>query len=146
LQIPPACQYGQQRIATQLFMIVHILVTQSQAINALPQQLPQLVLNQPGLAMIGKALAYSRQQADLAVSFAQQQRPALGAQLPLAKSGAHLPRKMWCKCQLILVTLCHRKGRLSRDVNYDSTTQLCPKMRPFSTSNFFLVALFVYSV
>src|SRR5262249_18386736 len=53
--------------------------------------------------------------------------------------------KMWCKCELILVTLCHRKGRLSRDVNYDSTTQLCPKNGLFSTPNFFWGRFFVHS-
>src|SRR5262249_60786674 len=41
-----------------------------------------------------------------------------------------------CKAELILVTLCHRKGRLSRHVNYASTTQLCPKNGLFSTPNF----------
>src|SRR5579864_1932305 len=35
-----------------------------------------------------------------------------------------------------LATLCHRKGRLSRDFNYASTTQLCPRKRPFSISNY----------
>src|ERR1700757_1214247 len=75
------------------------------------------------MAMIREALAHSRQQSDLAVGLAQQQRSPLGAQLPLVKTGAHLAGKMWCKCELSLVTLCHRKGCLSRDINYDFDTR-----------------------
>src|ERR1700758_3571446 len=75
------------------------------------------------MAMIREALAHSRQQSDLAVGLAPQQRSPLGAQLPLVKTGAHLAGKMWCKCELSLVTLCHRKGCLSRDINYDFDTR-----------------------
>jgi hypothetical protein len=34
-----------------------------------------------------------------------------------------------------LGTLCHGKGRLLRSINYASTTQLCMRKRPFSTSD-----------
>src|SRR5215469_839259 len=36
-----------------------------------------------------------------------------------------------------LITLCHEKGRLSFGIDFASTTQLCLRKRPFSTSDLF---------
>jgi hypothetical protein len=42
---------------------------------------------------------------------------------------------MGFKGELGLVTLCHEKGRPFLGIYYVETTQLCPRKRPFSTSN-----------
>src|ERR1700730_9655990 len=89
------------------------------------------------MAMIREAPAHSRQQSDPVVGLPQQQRSTLGAQLPLVKAGAHLPRKMWCKGELSLVTLCHRKGRLSWDINYDFDNAVMPENAAFFYCQFF---------
>jgi hypothetical protein len=42
------------------------------------------------MAIIGKALLHPRQQSDLAIGLAKQQRSAFRTQLPLVKPSAHL--------------------------------------------------------
>src|SRR3990172_8769852 len=130
-----AGQHRQQRVVAQLLVVVQVLIAQGQTVDALRQHLRKLMLDPLRLARIGEAARHAPQQSDLAIRLSQQQRAALGRQLCPPKLPDHLPRKMRFKWELRLATLCHRKGRLSPDTNYVSTTQLCPRMRPFSTPN-----------
>src|SRR5664280_1091963 len=102
-----------------------------QRIYALPQHLRQLVLDQQRSAPVAKASCQPPQQVDLAIRLAQQQRPAVARHLPGGKPGFHLTRKMWCKAERFLDTLCQQRPLLPRHSNYDSTTQLCLKTAAF---------------
>src|SRR6516162_4700916 len=89
------------------------------------------------LARIREAGGHTLQQTDLAVYCAQQQRPTVGGHPRTVEPGHYLSREMCFKRESCLVTLCHGKGRLSFGIDYASTTQLCLRKRPFSTSDLF---------
>ena len=93
-------------------MIVQILVAQRQPVEALRQHLCQLVLDQQGRPAINETGRQTAQQVDPAVRLTQQQRTAVARNLPGCKPGFNAPRKMGCKCERFLSTLCHQKGRL----------------------------------
>ena len=69
-------------------------------------------------------------------STSRQRRTAIAGHLAGGKTCLHTARKMGCKCERSLVTLCHQKGRSVCAVNYASTTQLCHEKDGLSKSLF----------
>ncbi len=67
-------QQGQQRIVTQIVVVVEILVAQGNAGDALRQQGPQGVHPEPGVAVILEARGHPVEKPDEAVDLPQQQR------------------------------------------------------------------------
>jgi hypothetical protein len=88
-QIAPAAQHRQQRVVAQLLVIVELFVTQRQPIDALRQHLRQAVLDQQRRAAIVETARQPSQKVDLAVHFAQEQRPAVGRHLAGGEPGFH---------------------------------------------------------
>ncbi len=134
-QVTLARHYPQQRIVAQLFVVVQVFVAQRQTDHALRDHLPQRVLNQRRIPPVDEALGEAAQQIDAAVHLAQQQHAAVAGQPVGGKLGYHLARKMGCKLEAFLSTLCHQKGRPVSRIHSVLITQLCRKRRPFSISN-----------
>jgi hypothetical protein len=131
IQIALATEHRQQRIRAQLLMIVEVLVTQRQPVDALRQHLGQMVLDQQRRPAVAEAARQSPQQVDLAVHLAQKQSPAVGRHLEGGKPRFHAARKMGCKCERFLVTLCHKKGRLRTATTTSRQRCYAIKRRPF---------------
>ena len=70
-------QHRQQRIASQLLVIVQILVAQGQSVNPLPHQLPHLVFPQLRIPIVAKAARELADDARPLLHFAQQQSPSV---------------------------------------------------------------------
>ena len=92
-------------------MVVEVFVAQRQPVDALREHLTEPVLDQQRRTPVGETGRYPPQQTDLAIGLAQQQRPAIGRYLPSRETGLYPPRKMCCKREDFLITLCHVKGR-----------------------------------
>jgi hypothetical protein len=60
---------------------------------------------------VGETGRHTAQQIDLAIGLAQQQRPAVARYLTRCETGFYAARKMCCKREDFLITLCHVKGR-----------------------------------
>src|ERR1700691_49406 len=106
----------------QLLMIVEVLVAQRQPVDALREHLAKLVRDQQRRPPVGKTRRHPLQQTDLAISLTQQQRSAIGRYLTRCETGLYAARKMRCKREDFLITLCHKKGRPFRSQNHASTT------------------------
>ena len=120
----------------QLLMIVEIFIAQRQPVDALRQHLAHRVLDPCRVPPIPKAGRRPREQADLAVGAAQQQAASVAGHAGAIEVGYHPPRKMICKRERFLRTLCHEKGRFFFGHRLRFTPQLCLKRRPFSTVNY----------
>src|SRR6202021_1640790 len=99
----------EQRIRAQLLVGVHILIAQRQSVDALRQHLREWVGDQPRRTTIGKTVAQTPQQVDLAIDLSQQQCSAVARHSTSGEPGFHTARKMRCKGKRFLVTLCHYK-------------------------------------
>jgi hypothetical protein len=126
-----AAEQRKQRIGAQLLVIVEVFVAQRQPEEALSQHLRQLVLDQQGRAAIAEAARQPPQKVDPAIHFAQQQSPAVARNLARGEPGFHTARKMRCKRERFLITLCHQKGRLSSAITTCSQRSYAMKQRPF---------------
>ena len=89
------------------------------------------MLDQQRRSAIDEAARQPPQQVDLAVHLAQQQRPAVAGNLTGGEPGLHAARKMSCKCERFLVTLCHQKGRLRTANTTSRQRSYAMKRRPF---------------
>jgi len=78
-------------------VVVQVLITQRQPVDALREHLRQLMLNQQRHAPVDKAACQPAQQVDLAVHLAQQESPAIAGNLAGRKLRLHATRKMSCK-------------------------------------------------
>src|SRR6202043_1115046 len=76
-------------------------------------------------APILKTARQTAQQVDLALHLAQQQRPALAGHVTSREPGLHPARKMSCKLERNLVTLCHQRPLPFEAFSYVWSTQLC---------------------
>ena len=130
-QFPLAAEQSQQRIRAQLLVVVQVLVAQRQPVDALRQHLPDRVLHLLLIAPVTEAGGQTPQQVDLAIHLTQQQSPTVRGDLTGGEASFHTTRKMSCKCERFLVTLCHQKGRLRTAINYVHTTQLCHEKTAF---------------
>ena len=111
-QLAPARQHGHQRIVAQLLMIVQVLVAQRQPVDALREHLAKLVLDQQRRPPVGETRRHPLQQTDLAIGLTQQQSPAIARYPTRRETGLYAARKMKCKREDLLITLCHVKGLL----------------------------------
>ena len=98
-------------------MIVQVLVAQRQPVDALREHLTKLVLDQQRRPPVDETGRHPLQQTDLAIGLTQQQRPAVGRYLPGCETGLYPARKMRCKREDFLITLCHKRGRPFRSHN-----------------------------
>jgi hypothetical protein len=112
VQLALAAEQSQQRIVAQLLVIVEVLIAQRQPVDALREHLGELVGDQQRRAAICKTARQPPQQADPPLHLTQQQGPAVARYLTSREPGLDTARKMGCKCERFLVTLCHWKGRL----------------------------------
>jgi len=108
-----AAHQGHQRIVPQLLVVVEVFIAQRQTVDALRQHLAQTVLDPVLPPPVGETGRHTLQQTDLAVHLAQQQRAAVARHLPRGEARLHTARKMRCKLEDFLVTLCHGKGPFS---------------------------------
>ena len=115
----------QQRIGPQLLVVVQVLIAQRQPVNALRQHLREAVRDQKRRAAIHETAGQTPQQVDLAIYFSQQQRPTVTRYLTSREPRLHTTRKMGCKREAFLVTLCHQRPLLFRAFSYVWITQLC---------------------
>ena len=99
-------------------MIAKILVAQRQTEDPLRQHLREPVLDQQRRSAIDKAARQPPQQVDLALHLAQQQRTAVAGNLTSGKSRLHTARKMGCKSERFLSTLCHQRPLLFIATNF----------------------------
>ena len=105
-------RHRQHRIVPQLVVIVQVLVAQTESVDALPQQLPHRVFDQPLVPVIGETLRHSGDQTRPPFHLSQQQNPSIGGDLSPVEPRLHFPMKKSVKFQCGLFTLCRHKGRL----------------------------------
>src|ERR1017187_1948057 len=91
------------------------------------------MLHQKRTACVQETLGQARQQIQATVSFPQQQPTAVGGDGAPVESGSHLARKMRCKLERRLGTLCHSKSRFLFGWNMFSQICLCQKKRLFAS-------------
>src|SRR6478736_4424834 len=106
-------------------MIVQVLIAQRQPVDALRQHLRQLMPDQRRQASVLETAPKTLQHVDLAVHLAQQQCPTVARYLTSGEPHLHPARKMSCKRERFLDTLCHQRPLLFEAFSYVWTTQLC---------------------
>ena len=106
-----ATQQGQQRVGPQLIVIVEILITQHQPVDALGDQFSHAVFDLPGLPMIPEAAGELPQDAGALLGLAQQHAAAVGGDRAAVETGHHLAAALIGKREAGLGTLCHGEGR-----------------------------------
>ena len=84
-------QQGQQRVVTQIVVVVEILVAQGDARDALRQQGPQGVHSEPGVAVIPEARGHPVEEPDDAVDLPQQQRSGVRRDRSAIECGGYPP-------------------------------------------------------
>ena len=106
-----AAQQGQQRVRAQLIVIVEVLITQRQPVDALADQLSHAVFDLRGLPIIVETVGEFPHDAGALFELAQQHRAAVGADRAAIETGHHLAAAMFGKGEAGLGTLCHGRGR-----------------------------------
>ena len=106
-----AAEQGQQRVRAQLIVIVEILITQRQPVDALGDQLAHAVFDLPGLAVIAEAGGELPHDAAALFGLAQQQRAAVGGDGAAIETGHHLAAAVVGEGEAGWGTLCHGRGR-----------------------------------
>src|ERR1019366_2825304 len=91
------------------------------------------MLHQKWAARVQETLGQAGQQIQATVGFPKQQPTAIGGNGSAVEPGYHLARKMGCKLERRLVTLCHSKGRFLFGWNMFSQIWLCQKKRLFAS-------------
>src|ERR1700726_1394638 len=94
------------------------------------------MLDQQRHAPVVETARQTLQQVDLEVYFSQQQGPALGRHLTSSEPALHAARKMRCKREPILATLCHQKGRLRTAQTTSRQRSYAMKRRPFQATSY----------
>ena len=106
-----ARQQGQQRVRAQLIVIVEVLITQRQPVDALGDQLAHAVFNLRGLPIIAETVGELAHDAGALFELAQQHRAAVGADRAAIETGHHLAARMVGEGEAGWGTLCHGRGR-----------------------------------
>ena len=91
-------------------MIIEILVAERQPVHALREQLRDTVLDKAPIASIAKARRQRAGHAQPVVDLAQEQHPAVAAQMPARKVHHHFARSKVLKEQRLLLTVCRLSG------------------------------------
>jgi len=87
------------------------------------------------IPLIGKARGQTLGQPQPTIDFAQQQRAPVAAALLPVELHDHRLRKMSCKLEAFLDTLCHSQGLSVLDIASFQINQLCHETRPFAASS-----------
>jgi hypothetical protein len=114
-----------------LLVVVQVFITQRQPVDTLRKHLLDRALDPFRIAPIQEAGRQTLQQVDLAVYFAQHRRTAIAGDLASRKAYLHAARKMGCKSERFLGTLCHKKGRLRTAKTTLRQRSYAMKRRPF---------------
>ena len=106
-----AAQQGQQRVRAKLIVIVEVLITQHQPVDALRDQLAHAVFDLRDLAPIAEAIGEAPHDAGVLFELAQQHRATVGGDHAAIETGHHLAARMVGEGEAGLSTLCHGRGR-----------------------------------
>jgi hypothetical protein len=107
-----AGEHVQQRVLSELFVVVEVLVAQRQRIDTLRHHLGDRMGDQNRVPTVEEALRQARQEVQTPVGFPQQERATVAGHRAAVERGADPARKMPFKLEFRLATLCHSKGRL----------------------------------
>ncbi len=84
-------QHGQQRIVTQIVVIVEVFISQTQSVHALSNQFFDRVLDQFRITMIDEAPHKPGDDPRSRLDLPEQQASGIGSDRPSVKSSDHLP-------------------------------------------------------
>jgi hypothetical protein len=101
---------GQERIAPQVLVVVEILIPERQPEDPLCHHLRHRVHDQVRVAPVSEARRHAPGQPQPAIEFAQEQHPAVAAELAAAEIGHHLACAQRRKLERALLTVCRRPG------------------------------------
>ena len=122
-------QRRDQRIVTELIMVVQILVAQRQSHHSLADQAPQRVFHQQRVPIIAKARRELSQQTRPPLDLPQQQPAAVGTELPAIKTSHDLTLSHPLETQLFNATLCLFHAAASLPIKLLLDTQLNSTVR-----------------
>ena len=97
---------GQERVAPQPIVVVEVLVTQRQAVEALGQEFRESVVDQTRIAPVAEAAGQLAGQSQAAVHLAQQEHPAVAGERAAGKIGHDFARAQVVKEQRLALTVC----------------------------------------
>ncbi len=100
----------QQRIATEIVMIVAVLVTHRDGEDALGQQRPQRMGNLGRITRIVNTRRQRVKQSDVSVHFPQKCCAGVGSDCAAGEVGLNIPPAKSCERQGQCVTVCHVEG------------------------------------
>ncbi len=95
-------------VVAQGVVVVQVLVTQGQAVDPLPQHIPQTVLNLARLPVVGQPPGKRCRQSRQVIRPAQQQNAAVARHMTSIEAGGYPAFTTGWKFQLIGGTICHR--------------------------------------
>jgi hypothetical protein len=106
----------ENRIMAQLVVIVHVLITERNAMNTLRTERFQPVLELILIASVGEAGCDLPGQADPAIGLAQQERSGIGGDGAAIERSCHLASPQGFKRELFGITLCRHRLQLLMQV------------------------------
>ena len=89
-----------------MFVIIEVFVTQRLAVDALSQQLLELVIHKAGIALVVETLGQRAREAQAVIGLTQEQRAAVGGEHAAGKIGHDLAATEVLKEQRLVVTVC----------------------------------------
>ena len=105
LRIVLFAQRREQRIVSQLLMVIQVLVAQTQPIDPLGEQSSYRVLPVARIAPVDEAGGEPVEYPRASIQFSQQERSALAADRPAVKGGRHSSSTKALKVKLFWCTL-----------------------------------------
>ena len=125
----------QPSVAAQDIVIVEILVTQRQRVDALRQQRAHVVLDARRIAVIDETFGQPLRQSDALIHLAKQQTPAVRTHVPTVEPARHAAPSETVKLKLRAVTLCDQGCFLFVRRKRLIARPLCHRKQPSSTSS-----------
>jgi hypothetical protein len=105
---------GEQRVATEVVVVVEILVSQCRGVDPLSDQLPDGVLDEVGVAVIGEAGGELSDDAGQLLGLAEQQGAAVGGDVAAVEVGEDFSGAEHGKVEVGCVTLCRHRAAFPR--------------------------------
>ncbi len=124
-----ARKQGKERIVSQAVVVVDVLVSQRQPVDALGDQFGDVVLYPVRVPVIGEAGGQLPQDAGLVRNLPQQQRAGVGCDLAAVETGHHVTSIQGVKIEAFLGTLCRHRSRLLVEDNLSSQNKLRHRRR-----------------
>ena len=124
-----ARKQGEERIVPQSVVVVYVLVSQRQPVDALGDQFGDVVFYPVRVPVIGEAGGQLSQDAGLVLDFPQQQRSGVGRDLAAVEMRYNFPMIQGVKIEAFLDTLCRHRSRLLVEDNLSSQNKLCHRRR-----------------